>query len=240
MCGRFTLHAGAADVARVFGVDAPLFEPRYNIAPSEVIGVVRAAAPGRVFAAMRWGLVPHWSREKKAVPNARAETVATTPWFRDAFRQRRCLIPADGFYEWVGTKGKKQPYHFRLKGGDVFAFAGLWDRWQGLETSALITTDANAVVNPVHHRMPVILGADSYDIWLDEKANRAALQALLRPFPPELMEGFTVSPRVNKGGVEGADLVEPVATAVTVPAGPRPAHPDARAMRRTRGVVAQE
>src|SRR3954454_8160497 len=123
MCGRFTLHVRPEDVSRVFGVDAPLFEPRYNIAPSEVVGVVRSAEQGRVFAATRWGLVPHWGREPKAVPNARAETVATAPWFRDAFRRRRCLIPADGFYEWTGPKGRKQPFHFRLKGGRLFAFA---------------------------------------------------------------------------------------------------------------------
>src|SRR4051812_16654096 len=205
MCGRFTLHARPRDVAQLFDIALPLFEPRYNIAPSETIGVVRPGEQGRLYAATRWGLIPHWSREPKAVPNARAETVVTTPWFRDAFRKRRCLIPADGFYEWCGPKGHKQPYHFRLKGGGVFAFAGLWDRWQGLGTSALITTDANEVVKAVHGRMPVILGADSFDVWLDERADRAQLQALLRPFPAELMGGFAVTPRVNKGGVEGAD-----------------------------------
>ena len=115
MCGRFTLHVRPEDVSHVFGVDTPFFAPRYNIAPSEVVAVVRDSPQGRVLSATRWGLVPHWSKESKAVANARAETVATTPWFRDAFRKRRCLIPADGFYEWVGMKGKKQPYHFRLK-----------------------------------------------------------------------------------------------------------------------------
>jgi putative SOS response-associated peptidase YedK len=203
-------------VARVFDVDTPpsdlfdLFEPRYNIAPSEAVGVVKGAAPGRVFAPTIWGLIPHWSREDKGVPNARAETVATTPWFRDAFRKRRCLIPADGFYEWVGAKGKKQPYHFRLKGGGVFAFAGLWDCWSELETSALVTTEANALVRPVHPRMPVILGPESFGLWLDEKADRDSLLSLLRPFPAELMESFPVSTRVNRGGVEGSDLIEPL------------------------------
>jgi putative SOS response-associated peptidase YedK len=99
MCGRFTLRARPEEVARVFDVHLPLFEPRYNMAPSEVVGVVRETGQGREFAATKWGLIPHWSRESKAVPNARAETVATTPWFRDAFKKRRCLIPADGFYE---------------------------------------------------------------------------------------------------------------------------------------------
>jgi putative SOS response-associated peptidase YedK len=152
MCGRFTLHARPEEVARVFEVDTPpsdlfdLFEPRYNIAPSAIVGVVKGAAQDRVFAPTRWGLIPHWSREDKGVPNARAETVATTPWFRDAFKKRRCLIPADGFYEWVGAKGKKQPYHFRLKGSPVFAFAGQWDSWWELETTALVTTQANKLV----------------------------------------------------------------------------------------------
>jgi putative SOS response-associated peptidase YedK len=155
-------------------------------------------------------VIPHWSREAKAVPNARAETVATTPWFRDSFQHRRCLIPATGFYEWAGPKGHKQPYYFHLKGEQLFAFAGVWDQKEGVETSALITTDANVVVKSVHHRMPVILGEESFDLWLNEKADPKRLQALLRPFPAELMEGVAVSPRVNKGGVEGADLIEPI------------------------------
>jgi putative SOS response-associated peptidase YedK len=216
MCGRFTLHARPQDVAQLFDVALPLFEPRYNIAPSETVGVVRQAEQGRAYVATRWGLVPHWSREPKAVPNARAETVATTPWFRDAFRKRRCLIPADGFYEWTGPKGKKQPYHFRLKGGRLFAFAGLWDHWGELDTSALVTTDANEVVRPFHHRMPVILAPDSFDRWLDPNAERDELLGLLRPFPAGPMEGFPVSPRVNRGGVEGADLIAPVEVAGAV------------------------
>src|SRR5262245_36368451 len=137
MCGRFVMNAQPAEIADAFGVDAPLWEPRFNIAPSEVVGVVRDSEQGWVFAATRWGLVPHWSRESKAVPNARVETVATTPWFRDAFRHHRCLMPATGFYEWTGPKGHKQPYLFRRRDSHVFAFAALWDRWQGLETSAL-------------------------------------------------------------------------------------------------------
>jgi putative SOS response-associated peptidase YedK len=213
MCGRFTLHTQPQHVAELFHIDAPLFEQRYNIAPSEVIGVVKATEDGRVYAATQWGLTPHWSKEKKAVPNARAETVATTPWFREAFRKRRCLIPGDGFYEWAGQKGKKQPYHFRLRGGKVFAFAGLWDFGGDTESSALITTDANDVVNPVHHRMPVILGKDAFDLWLDGAAAREDLEQLLRPFPAELMEGFPVSTRVNRGGIEGADLIEPLSAA---------------------------
>jgi putative SOS response-associated peptidase YedK len=213
MCGRFTLHARPKEVAHLFGVETPLLEARYNIAPSEVVGVVRDAEGGRVFAETRWGLIPHWSKENKAVPNARAETVAITPWFREAFRKRRCLIPADGFYEWTGPKGKKQPYHFRLKGGKLFAFAGMWDHWQDLDTSALITTEANDLVREMHHRMPVILGADSFDLWLDAKADQKKLLSLLKPFPAELMEGFPVSTRVNRGGVEGADLIEPLEVA---------------------------
>jgi putative SOS response-associated peptidase YedK len=216
MCGRFTLHARPEEVARAFDVQTPLLdlfdllEPRYNIAPSAVVGVVKGAGQDRVLAPARWGLIPHWSKEDKGVPNARAETVATTPWFRDAFKKRRCLIPADGFYERVGAKGQKQPYHFRLKGSPVFAFAGLWDCWWELETTALVTTQANELVKGVHHRMPVILGPDSFGLWLDEKADRTSLLNLLRPFPAELMESFPVSTRVNRGTVEGADLIEPL------------------------------
>jgi putative SOS response-associated peptidase YedK len=216
MCGRYTLHARPEEVARVFDVHTPLldlfdlFDPRYNIAPSAIVGVVKGAAQDRIIAPARWGLIPHWSKEDKGVPNARAETVATTPWFRDAFKRRRCLIPADGFYEWTGPKGQKQPYHFRLKGSPVFAFAGLWDCWWELETTALVTTQANELVKEVHHRMPVILGPDSFDLWLDEKADRTSLLKLLRPFPAELMESFPVSTRVNRGTVEGADLIKPL------------------------------
>jgi putative SOS response-associated peptidase YedK len=156
--------------------------------------------------------VPSWSGGPKAVANARAETVAVKPWFRDAFRRGRCLLPADGFYEWKGAKGTKQPSYYRLRGGGVFAFAGLWDRWQGLETCAVVTTAANALVRPVHPRMPVILGVDAYDRWLDPEANPQDLLGLLRPYPAAAMEAYPVSTRVNRSGNDGPELVEPVAT----------------------------
>jgi putative SOS response-associated peptidase YedK len=208
VCGRFTLRVNAREVAKAFDVEAPLFEPRYNIAPSTTVPLVRANGH-RTCTLAKWGLIPSWSKESKGIPNARAETVASKPSFRGSFRHKRCLMPADGFYEWKAVKGKKLPFFFRLKDHLLFAFAALWDRWQDVETCALITTEANAVVREIHERMPVIFRPEDYDRWLDPGTNQNELQDLLRPYAGK-MEALAVSTRVNKATEEGPDLIKPL------------------------------
>jgi putative SOS response-associated peptidase YedK len=186
------------------------WSPRWNIAPSQMIPTVRqnATAPRRIFSLMRWGLISHGTKEPSIglrTINAMSETAAEKPAFRDAFRFRRCLVPADGFYEWkkIGPKGK-QPYNFGALDGSVFAFAGLWDRWRSpdnavIESCAILTTPPNAVVAEVHDRMPAILSEADYDRWLDPCITDAEQVAdCLRPFDPRLMKKYPVSNRVNR------------------------------------------
>ena len=199
MCGRFRLATPAEVLAQLLGLEeVPDVSPRHNIGPTQPVGIVRmhAQAPGREWASVRWGLIPHWSKQPREGPplfNARAETVATKPAFRDAFRRRRCLIPADGFYEWkpAGNGTKKRPFLISMADGGPFAFAGLWDRWErgqdaAIDSCTIITTEPNDVVRELHNRMPVILAADDYARWLDPEQPREALQGLLVPFVGEL------------------------------------------------------
>jgi len=210
MCGRYTLKQPKAVLEEHFGVPIPE-TTRYNIAPSQTVPAITFDAVKM----LKWGFVPAWSKEPKvsfANINARAETVAESNAYRASFRRRRCLMPADGFYEW-SPGPPKQPFYFRLNGGGPFAFAGLWDRWEKgelLETCALITTEANAVVGPVHGRMPVILLKESYHAWLDPTATPDELNALLQPLPGELMVGFPVGLAVNRPSNDGPECVEPV------------------------------
>ena len=220
MCGRYSLTTPVEEMRRLFGFagPAPNLGPRYNIAPTQDISVVRRAdadeasaegTGGRMLAALRWGLVPSWARDPAMGPrliNARAETVAQKPAFRAAFEARRCLIPADGFYEWrrSGRNGRgREPYRICLADEAAFAFAGLWELWIGpdgaaLESCAVITCDANALVAPIHDRMPVILDPADHAAWLGEGGISAAdAQALLRPFPAGAMRAYPVSTRVN-------------------------------------------
>jgi putative SOS response-associated peptidase YedK len=187
--------------------ELPDLPPRYNIAPSQDIAAVRISpkTEKRELALLHWGLIPFWADDPKVgyrTINARAETVATKPAFREAFCKRRCLVVADGFYEWKKTNGPKQPYFIHVKGGEPFAFAGLWERWkrEGKETQScsIIVTDANEVLEPIHDRMPVILSPDDHDIWLDaDFEDGKKLQSLLRPFPADEMEAYPVSTLVN-------------------------------------------
>ena len=207
MCGRYTLLASPEDLALHFGLaDIPSVVPRFNIAPTQPVLAFGLSRDGRAAAAtFRWGIVPPWATDPKPGPiNARAETVASKPTFAEAFRKRRCLIPADGFYEWEQLPNRrKRPWHFRLREGGPFAFAGIWEAWRPqsgppLLTCALLTTAANDVVRPVHHRMPLILPPSDYGTWIDrgnEDAGRLA--GLLRPFPAEAMEAYPVGPTVN-------------------------------------------
>ncbi|HEY5314906.1 MAG TPA: SOS response-associated peptidase [Pirellulales bacterium] len=219
MCGRFTLKTPASDVARLLGLLTPVaLEARYNIAPTQRVAIVRdVPGEGRQLAMLAWGLVPSWADDPAVATrlfNARAETVATKPAFRESFRKRRCLIPADGFYEWQRQGKAKVPYHIRLQDGGPFALAGLWDRWRHgeleIESCTVITTEANELVRPLHNRMPVILPTDAYDSWLDASLeNRELLQHWLKPYPADAMTASAVSSRVNAAGFEGADCLEP-------------------------------
>jgi putative SOS response-associated peptidase YedK len=222
MCGRFALKAPPADIAAHFGLDAvPEVAPRYNIAPTQDILIVRhpwRAPEARLEAArVKWGLLPAWAKDTAMaakLANARGETVAEKPAFRNAFRRMRCLVPADGFYEWEATPSGKQPWFLRLKSQAPLAFAGLWERWQGpdgapLETATLITTDANALVRPVHDRMPVILQPADYTAWLGAKTTMEDLKALLKPLSADLMERYRVSKRMSNARNEGEECMAP-------------------------------
>jgi putative SOS response-associated peptidase YedK len=219
VCARFQF-APPEDWIEEFGLtEAPDVPPRYNIAPTQdVLAVRRDRTGSRQARLLRWGLVPYWAEDPamgKRLINARAESVATRAAFREPFRQRRCLVPAQGFYEWKRFGRAREPWLVRLKDAAVFAFAGVWDRWRGAESPidscAIVTTAANALVAPIHDRMPVILDRAAYDPWLDPAATEDDLRRLLQPFPADAMEAFPVSPRVNSTEAEGEDLARPVA-----------------------------
>ena len=210
MCGRYRLSRRKQIVEEYFdcGSDEPDWNPRYNIAPTQPVPVIRQnpKEPVRELSLMRWGLVPSWSKDPSAAAqmiNARAETAATKPAFRNPLKFRRCLFPADGFYEWSRTAKTKQPFCFEVNNGQLFAFAGLWDGWKDssakwVKTCSILTTTPNAVTSRIHDRMPVILDPDNYDLWLDPgMQNVAAISELLKPYDARLMRCYPVSSRVN-------------------------------------------
>src|SRR5262245_35824605 len=222
MCGRRSLRARGEDLARLFGLaDVPLLAERYNVAPTQPVPVVRQDDGTRTLALLRWGLVPSWAQPDKAGPiNARSETADTLPTFRSAFRKRRCLIPADGFFEGVRSGTKHQPCYFRLSDGRPFAFAGLWECWHGedgelLETCAILTAEANDVVRPVHPRMPVLLGHGDFGPWLDPAAKAGDLKPLLRPYAGRDLEAVPVSTFANNARSEGPRCLGPPAVGQT-------------------------
>jgi putative SOS response-associated peptidase YedK len=219
MCARISLYSTGEVLAELFHLDAvPHLAPRYNIAPTQPVAVVRPGLDaGRAeLTHLRWGLIPSWSKDPgmgQRLLNARAETVAEKPAFRTAFARRRCLIPVNGFYEWQTSEGKKLPLHFRRCDGLPFALAGLWERWlspegQAVETCAVLTTDANDLISPVHDRMPVIIAPENRALWLDPSlAGGSALHALLRPAPAEGWLAVPASPRVNSPRNEGPECL---------------------------------
>lgn len=221
MCGRFTNNAKAKDIEKEFKVgklNPKIFSERYNIAPSQEIAAVLETDGERIVINLKWGLIPHWSKDDSFASkliNARAETIAEKPSFRDAFKHTRCIIPATGFYEWdKKSKGTKQPYYFYLKEKDVFGFAGLWSEWtdkesgEVIETCTIITTEANSVLESVHDRMPVILKEKDYDDWLDEKEDDTDyLQKLLASYPSSAMKSHPVSTLVNSPRENSSDLI---------------------------------
>ena len=223
MCGRYKLSRRKQVVEEYF--DAASSEedwsPRYNVAPTQPIPVIRQhpKEPIRELSLMRWGLIPSWAKDASGAArmiNARSETASTKPAFRDALKSRRCLIPADGFYEWLRTGKSKQPYCFEVNDGELFAFAGLWERWKNpsgewIKTCSILTTTPNAVTAPVHDRMPVILDTDGYDLWLDPgMTNLDAASDLLKPFDARLMRSFPVSTRINSVVNDDAECSRPV------------------------------
>ena len=221
MCARYSIGFTEKQVRDLFNLDPeePV-EARYNVAPTQdVPAVVERKDDGkRHLEQFRWGLVPYWSDDLRIgtkLINARAETIFEKPAFRDAARKRRCLIPAAGFYEWRTEHGKKQPYFFRLKNGELMAFAGLWESKRietgKLRTCSIVTTSPNEAVLPFHDRMPAVVRAEDFERWLDPAVeDPRELLAILVPFPASEMEAYPVSPEVNKVATEGPECVEPL------------------------------
>jgi putative SOS response-associated peptidase YedK len=216
MCGRFTLRR--ADRLKLDKVDLRQFirsQSRYNIAPTQPVWTITQADEERLISEFQWGLIPSWSEKPAGIINARAESIEEKPSFSESFRRRRCLIPADGFYEWEKLGKARQPHFFQLKSGEPFMFAGIWDRWTrhgaSINSCAIITTSANELLSEIHHRMPVILAPESYDEWLQNNARMEDLQAMLVPFPSLQMKGYTVAQKVNDAKVDEESLAEPAA-----------------------------
>ena len=228
MCGRFRLSRRKQVIEKYFDTSSldGDWSPRYNIAPMQSVPVIRQhpKEPIRQISSMRWGLVPHWAKDPSIAMgtiNAKSETAATKPAFRDPFRRRRCLIPADGFYEWKRTGASKQPYCFEVREGELFAFAGLWDGWKNagghwVKTCSILTTTPNTVTAAVHDRMPVILHPESYDLWLDPGMQDVeVISELLKPYDARLMRCYPVSTRVNHVANDDAECSRPVEIAET-------------------------
>lgn len=224
MCGRYAVYAEPESLRAYLGLgDAPPlpnYPASYNAAPTQSLPVLRfnGETRARSLDLLRWGLVPIWAKDLKIgaqAINARAETVASKPMFRDAFKQRRCIVPADAYYEWVGPEGKKQPHAIAMKSGAPMAFAGLWERWKEpasgelVRTFAIVTTDANETAGRIHDRMPVILARDDWPVWLGERDGDHA--ALLRPCPNDWLKVWPVGKAVGNVKNQGAALLQPVA-----------------------------
>jgi len=221
MCGRYTLKTPANVLVERFDLDdcPSSITPSYNIAPTQEIAAVVEEDEKRKLEMLRWGLIPSWAKDPSIgnkMINARAETVSEKPSFRKAFNVRRCLILADGFYEWQKTDDSKQPYHIKMEDDSTFAFAGLWETWgmngEKIRSCAIITTDANQLMHEVHHRMTVILHPEDYGIWLDPNFDeKEPLMSLLKPYPADAMEAYPVSKRVNKPSNNVPSVLEPAA-----------------------------
>jgi putative SOS response-associated peptidase YedK len=223
MCGRFRVSRRKQIIQEYFDCDPwdDDWSPRYNIAPTQPVPVIRQhpKASVRQLSLMKWGLIPHWAKDPSIASstiNAKSETAASKPAFRDPLKLRRCLIPADGFYEWSRTGKAKQPYCFEVNDGELFAFAGLWDGWKDssgnwIRTCSILTTTPNAVTSTVHDRMPVILDPDNYDLWLDPgMQNVAAISELLKPHDASQMRCYPVSTRINRVSNDDEECSKPV------------------------------
>jgi len=234
MCGRYTLTASPEALRALLRyIEQPNFPPRYNIAPSQPIAIVRLVDGRRQFALVRWGLLPSWVKDPKTFSlliNARGESAADKPAFRAAMKRRRCLIPADGFYEWQATGDRKRPFYVHAKSGEPLVFAGLWETWTGpngeeLDTAAIVTTRANKTLSVLYERMPVIVPPEAFDLWLNtNEVDAAAAAALIAPAPDDLLEAYEISTAVNRTANDNPKLLEPVGAAPPAPApAPTPA-----------------
>lgn len=218
MCGRFALKAPRSELVRRFVLDECTdLKPRYNIPPGTEIASIRHSPEGRrVLHLLRWGLVPNWAKDLSIgnkLNNARSETVADKPSFRDAFRRRRCLIPADGFYEWQAQGKLKQPYYISLASAEPMAMAGLWESWRTpsgeiLRTCCVLTTGPNETMRPIHDRMPVLIAPADWERWLTAPVEVVA--PMLRPFDIEAMQAWPVDRGVSKASIDDADLIKPL------------------------------
>jgi putative SOS response-associated peptidase YedK len=219
MCGRYASTLPPEAMRALFRyLEQPNFPARYNIAPTQPIAIVRMAEGKRQFALARWGLIPAWVKDPRAFSlliNARGESVNEKPAFRGAMKYRRCLVPADGFYEWKREGEKKRPYFVRRRDGAPIAFAGLWENWMGpngeeVETAAIVTTTASRSIAHIHDRMPVIVPAEAFDFWLDPKVDAQTAAAVLTPAPDAQIEVYEVSSAVNRTANDSAVLMEPL------------------------------
>jgi putative SOS response-associated peptidase YedK len=225
MCGRFILMIPGSSLAEKFGLsEEPVLEPRYNIAPTQLVAIIRLRPkdPARKLVFVKWGLIPSWAKDRSIGPkliNARAESAVEKPAFRASFRYRRCLVPADGFYEWKrdptkAKKQRKQPHLVAAANGEPLAFAGLWEHWESpehevVESCTILTTNSNELVQALHDRMPLILHEEDYDFWLDpDVKDPKVLKPLLRPYPSDKMKSHPVSARVNKADYDAPDCIE--------------------------------
>lgn len=219
MCGRFSIFIPLPDLIKYFRLEKWLeYEDRYNVAPSQSVPVVRQSEESRTLAMLHWGLIPHWAKDKSIgykMINARAETVDTKPSFRTPFHQRRCVVPASGFYEWKKSGTEKQPYYIFRQDRRPMALAGLWDRWENpekpgevVESCTIITTEANDQVALLHNRMPAILEREDVDLWLGDHQRSEELLGLLRPAADGVVDLYPVSTYVNKPGHEGKKCIE--------------------------------
>jgi putative SOS response-associated peptidase YedK len=239
MCGRYTLTSAPEALRALFRyAEQPNFPPRYNVAPTQPIAIVRLVEGKRHFALVRWGLLPSWVKDPKTFTlliNARGESAAEKPAFRAAMKRRRCLIPADGFYEWQKAGERKRPFYVRAKSGAPLAFAGLWETWTGpngeeLETAAIVTTRANRTLSLIHERMPVIVPPEAFGLWLDgATVDATTAAALIQPAPDNLLEAYEISTAVNRTANDNPKLLEPVSAAPPEPV--KPAAPPKRVKR---------
>lgn len=235
MCGRYAVTSSPEALRALFRYEEqPVFPPRYNIAPTQPIAIVRLVDGKRQFALVRWGLLPSWVREParfSLLVNARGESVCDKPAFRAAMKRRRCLIPADGFYEWQAAGPRKQPFYVHARSGRPLAFAGLWETWIGpngeeMETAAIVTTRANRTLAPIHDRMPVIVPPAAFDLWLDSgTVDAKTAESLILPAPDDLLEAYPVSPAVNRTSNDDPKLLAELTPAVEPSAVPKPAAP---------------
>ena len=232
MCGRYLIISSPEAMRLLAGyLEQPNFPPRYNVAPTQPIPVVRIDNGARQFALMRWGLIPSWVKDPKTFTlliNARGETVCEKPAFKNAMKRRRCLIPADGFYEWKLDGKSRRPFVVRPLDRAPVMFAGLWETWTGpngeeIDTAAIVTTAANKTLHPIHHRMPVILQKEQFEPWLDcAHVGTGEASTLLRPAREDRMEAHEISPEINRVMNDGPQVLEPCTALDTIEETPKP------------------